>query len=91
MILPPILQQLGSQQIQNPQPNMIGSIKNAIDTVKSIGDPSKIMEMLLQNKNPAIAKAMDYIKQNGGDAETACKKLLQENGIDPAEVMTFIK
>lgn len=62
-----------------------------ISTVKSIGDPEKVMEMLLQNKSPALAKAMDYIKQNGGDPEAACMKLLQENGIDPAEVKNLIK
>lgn len=56
------------------------------DAMKAIGNPTELTNMLLQNKNPALAKAMEYIKQNGGDPETACMKLLRENGIDPAEV-----
>lgn len=91
MSLPQILQHLNNQTSPSMQPDMLAGIKNTISVVKSIGSPEKVMEMLLQNQNPALAKAMDYIKQNGGDAESACKKLLQENGIDPAEVMKLIK
>lgn len=72
------------------QPNLDG-IKQTISAMQSIGDPAKITEMLLARKNPALAKAMEYIKQNGGDPKTACEKILQENGIDPAEVMNLIK
>lgn len=54
--------------------------------MKAIGNPTELTNMLLQNKNPALAKAVEYVKQNGGNAEEACMKLLRENGIDPAEV-----
>lgn len=73
------------------RPNMLANIKQTITAMQSVGDVSKLTEMLLQNKNPALAKAMEYVKQNGGDPETACMKLLQDNGIDPAEVKNLIK
>lgn len=36
-------------------------------------------------------KALDYVKQNGGDPKAAFEKLAAEQGIDPAEIEKMIK
>lgn len=53
---------------------MIGMIRNA-------GDPQALMRHMMQN-NPGIAKAMDYVKQHGGDPKAACEALAKEKGFD---------
>ena len=42
--------------------------------------------MLMQQRNPGMAQAMDYIKQHGGDAKAAFEALAKERGLDPAEI-----
>lgn len=54
-------------------------------------DQNALAQRLIENKNPALAKAYAYVNENGGDPTAALNKLLQENGIDPAEVANLLK
>ena len=58
---------------------MIGTIRNA-------NNPQALFEQMMRQNNPALSKAMDYIKQNGGDPKTAFEKLAAEKGVDPADL-----
>lgn len=42
--------------------------------------------MLMQQRSPGMAQAIDYIKQHGGDAKAAFEALAREKGLDPAEI-----
>ena len=76
MALPAILQMLGAQT-QNPQ---IGQLRQMIGMIRNAGNPQALMQQMMQN-NPAMAQAVDYIKQNGGNPKAACEKLAAEKGI----------
>ena len=76
MAVPAILQMLG--KAQNPQ---IGQLRQMISTIRNAGNPQALMQQMMQQNNPAMAKAMDYVKQHGGDAKAACEALAAEKGI----------
>jgi len=44
------------------------------------------MQMLMQQRNPGMAQAIDYIKQHGNDPRAAFEALARERGLDPAEI-----
>lgn len=54
---------------------MIGTIRNA-------NNPQALLEQMMKQNNPAMSKAMDYIKQCGGDPKQACEKLAAEKGLN---------
>ena len=54
---------------------MIAMIRNA-------GDPQALLSQMMQQNNSGMAKAMDYVKQHGGDPKAACEALANEKGID---------
>ena len=54
---------------------MIGAIRGATN-------PQAMLENMMRQNNPALSKAMDYIKQNGGDPKRACEARAKEFGID---------
>ena len=37
---------------------------------------------MMQQRNPAMMQALDYIRQHGNDPKAACEKLAAEKGID---------
>lgn len=88
MALPTILQQLGVSQ---PQMQQLSQIKNVVTTLKNIGNPQAIMQQMAQQQNPGLTKALDYVKQNGGDPKAAFEKLAAERGIDPREIESMLR
>ena len=88
MALPTILQQLGVGQ---PQMQQLSQIKNVVTTLKNIGNPQAIMQQMAQQQNPGLTKALDYVKQNGGDPKAAFEKLAAERGIDPREIESMLR
>ena len=54
---------------------MIGMMRNA-------NDPQALLSQMMQQQNPGMMQALDYIKQNGGDPKAACEKLAAEKGIN---------
>ena len=67
---------------QTTQPTQ--QIKQMIGAIKSASNPKAYVENMIQDavakKNPGLFKAVEFIKQNGGDAKSACEKLAAENG-----------
>ena len=45
------------------------------------------MQYMMQQNNPGMAQAMQYIKQHGGDAKSAFEALAKERGLDPGEIV----
>lgn len=58
---------------------MVGVIKNA-------SDPQALMQQMMQQQNPGMAKAMDYVRQHGNDPKAAFEALAKEQGINPADL-----
>ena len=83
---PQILQMLGGT---NPAP--LAQIKQMIGAIRSAGNPQEFLRRLMQERNPALAQAMEYVKQAGGDPRAAFRKLAAEKGIDPAEVEDLMR
>jgi hypothetical protein len=38
-----------------------------------------------------MKQAMDYVNQNGGDAKEAFYKLANENGVNPEDIINYLK
>lgn len=53
-----------------------------IGALKSAGNPQALMQQLLQQNNPQLAQALEYVRQHGGDPRAACEALAAEKGID---------
>lgn len=49
--------------------------------IKGASNPQAMFAQMLQQRNPAMMQALDYVKQHGGDAKAACEALAQEKGI----------
>ena len=77
--MPNILEMLNrSNQTTLP----LQQIKQMIGAIRGATNPQAMLESMMRQNNPALSKAMDYIKQNGGDPKRACEALAKERGID---------
>lgn len=45
---------------------------------------------MMQQRNPELMKAVNYVKEHGNDPKTALEELAKENGIDPSEIIKMI-
>ena len=66
------------------------NIKRSVDTLRSLGDPNKALEQLMQG-SPQMKQALDYVKENGGDPKEVCFKIMRDNGIDPSILENAIR
>ena len=57
-----------------------------IQQIKAIGNPQMMIQQMPQYK-----QAMDYINQNGGDAQAAFYKMAKEMGVDPDEISKMLR
>lgn len=53
-----------------------------INTIKSASNPQALISQMMQQRNPQMMQALDYIKQHNGDAKAACEALAKEKGIN---------
>lgn len=72
-----------------PMQNM-SNLKNMMGTVKSAGNPTMMMQQMLGN-NPNYQKAMELIKQHGGNAQSAFYALAQQMGVNPNDILNQLK
>lgn len=80
----PILQLLNGPS--KPPVVNIGQIKEAIASLKSMGNPQTVLQNLLQQRNPQLMQVMEYVKQNGNDPKAAFYKMAEEKGINPEDL-----
>ena len=78
MALPAILQMLSVAQ----QPQALGQIRQLVSQLRSLSNPQAALQQMMQQRNPAMMQALDYIRQHGNDPKAACEKLAAEKGID---------
>ena len=72
-----------------PMQNM-SNLKNMMGMAKSVGNPAMMMQQMMGN-NPNYQKAMELIKQHGGNARSAFYALAQQMGVDPNTVLNSLK
>lgn len=80
---PTILQMLNGQNLSQ--------IKQVISSFKSLSNPQAAVQQLMQQRNPAMMQALDYVKQHGNNPREAFKALAQERGMDPTEIESLFK
>lgn len=83
MATPAILQMLGGQAAQIPQ---IGQLRQMIGMIRSANDPQALITQMMQQRNPQMMQAIDYIRQHGNDPKAAFEQLAKERGINPADL-----
>ena len=64
----------------------IAQTKSLMSQVQAMGNPQMSLAQMA-GSNPMVAQAMQYVQQNGGDAQTAFYKLAQEKGVDPNTIL----
>lgn len=64
----------------------IQQAKQALQQLMSLRNPQAMMNQMLMN-NPTVKPALELIKQNGGNLQTAFMSLAKQKGIDPTEFM----
>jgi len=64
----------------------IQQAKQALQQLMSLRNPQAMMNQMLMN-NPNVKPALELIKQNGGNLQTAFMSLAKQKGVDPAEFM----
>ena len=84
----PIMEQINSGS-QIPATNnltkpQIQQAKQALQQLMSLRNPQAMMNQMLMN-NPNIKPALELIKQNGGNLQTAFMSLAKQKGINPTE------
>lgn len=79
-----LFKRFGSQS--NPQ---IGMIKQAFGLIKNAGNPQAMFMQMVQN-NPAYQKAMNYIQQNGGNAENAFYNYASQHNVSESDANDII-
>lgn len=82
----PMLQALA----KNQQPNNLSQIKNMMNMIRNSNNPQAMLNNML-SQNPQMQQVMNYINQNGGNAQQAFYKMAQEKGINPNEILNLLK
>lgn len=85
MAVPAILQQLGQQNNPAASPQM-QNLRQMVQTIRNAKNPTALAEQMMR-QNPNMRRAMDYVRQHGGDPKSACYELARERGIDPQSIL----
>lgn len=65
-------------------------IKNMMQMMKSAGDPQMMLQQMI-SQNPQIRQAVQYVNDNGGNAEKAFYRLAKEKGVNPNDILQALK
>lgn len=71
------------------QPNL-GSVRGMLNAIRSAGNPQMMLNQLA-SQNPMLSQALQYVRQNGGNAQAAFYKLAQERGVDPNTILSQLQ
>lgn len=59
----------------------LGQIRQMIGMIRGASDPQAMLAQMIQQRNPQMIQALDYVKQHGGNPKAACEALAHEKGI----------
>lgn len=65
-------------------------IKNMMQMMKSAGNPQMMLQQMI-SQNPQIRQAVQYVNDNGGNAEKAFYRLAKEKGVNPNDILQALK
>ena len=83
----PIIQQMTKQ---SPIVGNLQKVKEIMATIKNANNPQAMFNQMMGN-NPQMKQVMDYVNQNGGNAEKAFYSYAQQQGINPNEIINMLK
>lgn len=58
--------------------------------VRSAGNPQAMLQQVLTT-NPNYSKLQSVLQENGGDAQKAFYAMAEKLGVDPNEIISFLK
>lgn len=69
---------------------MMQQLKGMMQQVQMAQNPQLALNQLLMN-NPQLKQAIDFIKENGNDPQTAFFNLARQKGIDPQAILSQLR
>ena len=69
---------------------MMQQLKSMMQQVQMAQNPQLALNQLLMN-NPQLKQAIDFIKENGNDPQTAFFNLARQKGIDPQAILSQLR
>ena len=76
----------GSMLRGNPK---LQQIKQTMNAVKAARNPQAALMNMMGN-NPQMQQVMNIVQQHDGDPMAAFRAMAEENGLDPAEILSMI-
>ena len=86
---------MASSLFQNNQPTApipqgVTQIKNMMEAVKGAKSPQQLLQNMMM-QNPQYQNLMNYANQFNGDYKSAFYQMANSRGIDPNEIINFMK
>ena len=61
-----------------------------VNILRNAGNPQMLFQKML-SQNPMLKQVMEYINNNGGDAEQAFYKMAKEQGVNPEDILKQLR
>lgn len=68
----------------------LGPIKQMMGVVQAAQNPALALQQMA-GQNPQLQQALQLVQQAGGDPKAAFEKLARDNGVDPEQIIAFLK
>lgn len=73
----------GNQKVVNDAVQLFNSLKGDANYMKTLQS--------MASTNPQIARALEFINQNGNDPSKAFYALVGKSGVDPSSILNLLK
>lgn len=64
----------------------LAPLRNVINNLRMANNPEALFNQMM-SQNPNMKQAYNYVKQNGGDYKQALQTILNEQGLNPDEIV----
>ena len=64
----------------------LGQLRQMIEMIRGASNPQALITQMMQQRNPQMMQAIDYVRQHGNDPKAAFEQLAKERGINPADI-----
>lgn len=68
----------------------VAQMMQMMQMLKHARNPQAMFNQMVAS-NPQIKQVVDYVNQNGGDAQAAFYKLADEKGINPDDILSKLR